>query len=142
MYQVYWGRGQRGGGKGKVRALFTNSSQAEKAESYRKEIQCLLSRSVRNSLFPTPGIAKRPLRPSKIREQLPHTRCHQHLSKSLKPAPLPPGNRAVRGFRLFSFRVFENQKTDQSFPERYTALPSYSMLESRELSVALKQGPS
>lgn len=99
--------------------------------------------SVRNFLVPTPGIAKKaPFALQKpgehrTREQLPHSRRHRYLSKSLLCLL---GMGLPVALDCLEFRFLENQKTDRSFPERYTAPPSYSTLQSRGLSVALQQG--
>lgn len=138
--RVWWGKFEgsirfTGGGESKGRkaeALFTNSSQAEGAEMYRKEkakeIQCCSP--VRNSLLPTPSFVKKPPFPSKTRlAQNPQSNCPTPAATSIcsKVSSLLLcllGIALASGFRLFSFRFFESQKTDLFLRGTQAALPS------------------
>lgn len=85
---------------------------------------------VRNSLVPTPGFVKKPPFPSKTPlAQNPQSNCPTPAatgtcSKVSSLLLCLLGIALASGFRLFSFRFFESQKTDLFLRGTQTALPS------------------
>lgn len=134
--RVWWGKFEgsirfTGGGESKGRLKFClQTVLRQKCIEKKKQKKSSVRSLVRNSLVPTPGFVKRPLFPSKtwLAQNL-HSNCPTPAatgtcSKVSSLLLCLLGIALASGFRLFSFRFFESQKTDLFLRGTQTALPS------------------